>query len=234
MICAIGSVKGGVGKTTLAVNLVCGLALRGQSVLLIDGDEQGTALAFTELRASSHPDAPSYTAVALHGAAIRTQARQLRANYAHIVIDVGGRDTGSLRAALTVSDLVLIPTAPRSFDLWGVGDTAELVREAREVNAQLRAVGVLNGADSAGQDNDGAVDALRALDGIEVSPCQLRRRKAYPNAAARGLSVAEYLDPGNREGALKARSEFAQLLNSLFPTERKNSHARKEAQQVAH
>jgi len=31
---------------------------------------------------------------------------------------VGGRDTGSPRAALTVSDAILIPFRPRSVDLW--------------------------------------------------------------------------------------------------------------------
>lgn len=232
MIVAVGSTKGGVGKTTLAVNLVCGLALRGLAVLLIDGDEQQHALAFTELRASLHLTTPNYVAVALHGSAIRTQARQLRANYDHIVIDVGGRDTGSLRAALTVADLVLIPTAPRSFDLWGLGDTVELVREAREVNDQLRAVGVVNLADPAGQDNAEAQETLTETGGIEASPYQLRRRKAYPNAAARGLSVLEYLDPGNREGAMKARAEFAELLNSLFPAERK-SNARTQTKVAA-
>ena len=227
MVCTIGNTKGGVGKTTLAVNLACGLAQRGQDVLLIDGDEQATALGFTELRAA-HQDAPAYTAVSLHGAAIRTQVRQLRSRYAHIIIDVGGRDSGSLRAALTVSDLVLIPAAPRAFDMWGVDDTAELVREAREVNPRLRAVAILNGADSAGRDNGEALQALAGVDGLEVSACQLGRRKAYPNAAARGWGVLEgSLDPSNREGAIKARLEFSALMTSLFPPtlspERKSS-----------
>src|SRR3546814_5468197 len=51
MILAVGNTKGGVGKTTLAVNLAVARALAGRDLLLLDGDEQGTALTFTELRA---------------------------------------------------------------------------------------------------------------------------------------------------------------------------------------
>src|SRR5215469_2368113 len=218
MIVTVGNTKGGVGKTTLAVNLAIGLSQRGQDVLLIDGDEkQHTALDFTELRMSNHPKAPSYTAVALHGSTIRTQVRQLAGRYAHIVIDVGGRDDGSLRAALVVSHLIIIPAPPRSFDLWGADQTADLVREARELNDKLRALAVLNGADVAGADNAAASGALHDLQGIEVSPHHLVRRKAYSDAASQGLSVLEYTNPNNREGSAKAREDFARLFESIFP-----------------
>jgi chromosome partitioning protein len=209
MILAVGNVKGGVGKTTLAVNLAIVLSFQKHDVLLIDGDEQGTAMAFTELRTAEKNGKPGYTAVALHGAAIRTQVRQLAAKYSDIVIDVGGRDSGSLRAALTVADVVLIPVKPRSFDLWAVDQTAELVKEAREINGQLRAIAVLNEADSQGKDNQAATDALREIEGIELAPVELVRRKAFPNAAAAGLSVLEYDDP-------KAREELKQLTDFLF------------------
>jgi chromosome partitioning protein len=183
MIVCIGNSKGGVGKTTLAVNMAVFLTLANSNVLLIDGDEQGTAMSFSEIRGQDST-VPQFTAVALHGAAIRTQVRQLCRRFDYIVIDVGGRDSGSLRAALLVSDLVVIPTAPRSFDLWGVDQTVDLVREAREINPKLRAIAVLNGADPSGKDNRDALAVLSEIEGIEVSPHHLGRRKAYPNAAA--------------------------------------------------
>jgi chromosome partitioning protein len=219
MVLTVGNTKGGVGKTTLAVNLTVALAVSGLDVLLIDGDEQGTASAFTELR-NQRPwpegSLGNYTAVALHGAAIRTQVRQLRGKYDHIVIDVGGRDSGSLRAALTVSDCILIPTAPRSFDLWGVDQTADLVREARELNENLRAVAVINGADAQGSDNTASQAALGDVDGITVAECRIVRRKAYPNAAAVGLSVLEYRDSANADGVAKAQMELRALVNLIF------------------
>ena len=214
MILTVGNTKGGVGKTTLAVNLAIARAMNGLDVLLVDGDEQRTAVTFSELRAERQ-GVPGYTAVSLDGSAIRTQVRQLAPKYDDVVIDVGGRNTGSLRAALTVSDVVLIPMQPRSFDLWAIDQMAELVSEARELNSKLRAVLIINAADPQGSDNQDAAAALQDLPNMTVLPITIGRRKAFPNAAAAGRAVIE----SGRDKDVKAATELMDLVQSLYVQE---------------
>jgi len=210
MILAIGNIKGGVGKTTLAVNLAILRTLAGRDVLLVDGDEQGTAASFTDLR-TEQIGSPGYTAVSLQGAAVRTQVRQMAGKYDDILIDVGGRDTGSLRAALIVADRLLVPVQPRTFDIWALDQMAELVAEAKALNEQLEAFSVLNAADAQGRDNDEAADALRQVKGVGYLPNPVIRRKAFPNAAAGGRSV---LEQSPRD--TKAADELEALANAIF------------------
>ena len=89
MIFLLGSLKGGVGKTTLAFNLAVTLSNANREVLLIDAES--SALELTELRANARGEA-GYTAVRLEGANIRTQTRILAQKYSDIVIDIGGED----------------------------------------------------------------------------------------------------------------------------------------------
>lgn len=210
MILTVGNTKGGVGKSTLALNLAIFRAGSGRDVLLIDGDEQRTALTFTDLR-SELLGSPGYTAVSLLGAALRTQVRQLAAKYDDIVIDVGGRDTGSLRAALTVTDTLLIPVQPRSFDIWAVDSMAELVTEAREINERLRAVVLVNFADAVGKDNLEAAEALKEVSALEMLDITIGRRKSFPNAAAAGRAVTEYTPKD-----AKAIEELTKLVGLLY------------------
>lgn len=213
MIVTVGNTKGGVGKTTLAVNLAIAQALAGRDVWLIDGDRQGTAQTAISIRAeaghipgiacASYPDGPT----------LRAQVQQQAGKFDDIIIDAGGRDSTALRAALVLSDVLLVPFQPRSYDVWALNDIAILVDEARSVRDGLQALAVLNCADPGehSTDNADAAAAVADLPQFQYLTTPLRRRKAFANAAGQGLSVLE-IKPQDT----KASDEFKALVSTLF------------------
>jgi chromosome partitioning protein len=193
MIICLAGTKGGSGRSTTATNFACIAAGQGMKVLMVDADDQETSADFTAARKQDHPDAPSFTCIKLTGRAVRTEVLDLAPKYDHVIIDTGGRDTTSQRAALSVSDVLLIPFAPRSFDIWTVNKVAELVEEMRTVNPNLKALAFLNRTDPQGQgtENEEAAELLRSVQGLIFIDTPIRFRKAYAHAASQGLAVTE-------------------------------------------
>jgi len=212
MIVTVANTKGGVGKTTLAIQLAVELARAGRHVWLVDGDKQATAQDAITVRAESGKEPGIACACYPDGAVLRTQLQQQLEHYTDVVIDAGGRDSTALRAALVLSELMLVPFMPRSYDVWALDDLSQLLQEARAVN-DVTAYAVLNAADPAGRDNADAVAALEGYPAFRHLDTPLGRRKAYANAAGRGLSVLEL--PG-RERDPKAEAELAALRDSIL------------------
>jgi chromosome partitioning protein len=185
-----GGLKGGGGKSTIATNLAVMRSKAGYDVLLVDADDQETSADFTALRTEKEGTA-GYTCVKLTGPLVRTQVQRLAKKHDDVIIDVGGRDTTSQRAAMVVADLLLVPFVPRSFDVWTIEKVAQLTEEMRPTNPKLKAVCFINRADARGQDNAETAEVLRETKGVEFIPISLGARKSFANAAARGLAVTE-------------------------------------------
>lgn len=213
MIITVGNTKGGVGKTTIAVNLAIARALAGRDVWLIDGDRQGTAQTAISIRAENGISPGIACATYPDGPTLRAQVQQQASKFDDIIIDAGGRDSTALRAALVLSDVLLVPFQPRSYDVWALEDIAGLIDEARSVRDGLRAMAVLNCADpgETSSDNIEAAASVAEVPQFEYLPTALRRRKAFANAAGAGLSVLE-LKPSDR----KAIDELSALVSSVF------------------
>jgi len=212
MILTVGNTKGGVGKTTLAVNIAADRARSGRDVWLVDADRQGTAQTAIGIRSELGRQPGIACASYPEGPLLRAQVQQQRSKYDDIIIDAGGRDSAGLRAALMVTDVLLVPFAPRSFDVWALSQIAALVEEARSVRDGLRAFAVLNLADPRDStDNQDAAEAVADVPALELLQVSLRQRKAYANAAGSGLCVAE-MKPADP----KACEELAHLISLLF------------------
>ena len=215
MILVVGGTKGGSGKTLLVSNLTVLRATEGFDVLLIDADEQASAMDFTRQRQRRLDGEPGYTAIQTREADVAVQVRRLAGKYADMVIDVGGRDTASQRAALAVANVLLIPFAPTSVDLWTVDTVVLLLQEARTFNRRLHAYALINKAFPRGSDNADAADMLREYpEHWTYLDTPLGIRKAFSNAFGGGYAITEY-----HPRDTKAIAEMMALYRHVFDTD---------------
>ncbi|WP_346343846.1 AAA family ATPase [Gluconobacter kondonii] len=193
MILTVGNTKGGVGKTTLAVQIAIFRALQGRDVWLIDGDRQGTAASAISIRTEANQNPGIACAQYADGPTLRGQIQQQKNKWDDIIIDAGGRDSTALRASLILSDILLVPFAPRSYDVWALDDMAKLIDEARSVRDGLNCFAVMNQADPGlhSSDNSEAASAVSEVKQFQYLDMPIRRRKAFSNASGAGLAVSE-------------------------------------------
>lgn len=183
MIVVAGGIKGGSGKTTVATNLAILCAHANHDVLLVDADEQETASDFTIQRNEQLKGQAGYTCIKLTGRAVRTELLRQVGKYDHVVVDVGGRDTTSQRAAFSVADIVVVPFVPRSFDVWALEKVLELVDDMHQANPEMKAYMFLNRTDPRGHDNDEATAVLKDDKVMAFLDTPLGYRKAFSEMA---------------------------------------------------
>lgn len=211
MIISFNSIKGGVGKSTMATTFAAWLAIKGHDVLLVDGDDQETASDFTAWREQTLGQT-GYTLVNMTGANLRKQVEAMKSKYDYIIIDTGGRDTTSQRAALAVADVSMIPFAPRSFDLWTINKVISLIEEIQAIRAvPLQVYAFLSRADIRSADNREVAEALTSFPELTYLPFPISNRKAFSNAAGLGLAVFEAETPD-----MKAVAEIEKLFNHVL------------------
>lgn len=214
MILVCGGIKGGSGKTTIATNLAVMRSLSGADVLLVDADEQESATIFTTIRKTEHSTLPQYTSVILRESQVHSELERMQQKYDDIVIDTGGRDTRSQRAALSLADTLLIPFNPRSLDIWTIENVEKLLDEMRSINPELQAVSFLNRADPVGADNQESREILAAVASMTFAGVTIVNRKAFGKAVAQGLCVSELQQPDR-----KAMQEALALYEYIFGSE---------------
>jgi len=204
MIIGVLNRRGGVGKTTLAINLAVVFAQAGSRLLLVDADPQGSALAWSAVRERD----PLFPVVGMAKPSLHKDIPELARDYDTVVIDGAPRVNELGRAAIMASDLIVIPVQPTPYDVWAAANTAMLVNEVRQFKDGLRAVFVVNRKivnTAIARDVSGALAGF----GFPVSDVALCQRVIYAESAAQGLAVTE-AEPNS-----EAAREITRLAESL-------------------
>lgn len=123
------NLKGGCGKSTIAVNLACELAANGDSVLLVDNDSQGTSSEW--LARGRLPVQGAF--MPLENDADGEQLVQAVAarNERYVVLDAPAHVGAAAQAAGKIADLVLVPVTASGVDLAATRTVVEIIRQAR-------------------------------------------------------------------------------------------------------
>lgn len=207
MIIALANQKGGVGKTTLSLNLAQGLCLRGKSVLVVDADPQASALEWAEQR--TKPCA--FSVVGLPHKKIHHELEKIKKSFDVIVIDCPPRVSNITRSAIIASDLIVVPVTPSPYDLWASAELLELVAEAKMFRPNLITRFVINMKIN---NTNLARDFTLALLEMNILTfkTELVRRVVYPHSATQGLTVFDFEQAFDE----KATSEINNLLDEVM------------------
>jgi chromosome partitioning protein len=136
MILSFVNLKGGVGKSTLAINVAAALAERVGAVRVVDLDPQGSCLAW-QARRQEHPRAGllPVTVSAPPKLPTAAQVKALGEGCAHIVVDAAAGDVHIAQTALAAADLVVLPVTGSETDVSGTERTVALLLESRRGKA---------------------------------------------------------------------------------------------------
>lgn len=213
MIVTIHNRKGGVGKTTTAINLAVNLALASQDVLLIDGDHQHNAslgLGCTArpatyewlvhhrflpekmvrptldlLPTAASPSSQDSAWIANSRQGVVSQRLAALPHYDWIIVDTAPSESLWVNSLLACSDAILIPV---DFSLYSIQGLTELI----ETLDRRRIIGLVPVRyDLRNRRSVELLNVLKSSGGNLVSP-PIRVGVDVDRAAQKGLGMIEF------------------------------------------
>jgi chromosome partitioning protein len=154
-IIVVASTKGGVSKTTTALNLGIAATLEGKKVLLVDADSGHSLRAAMVVReergdaskprkpgeAGHRADLPFIECDEMHGPDLLKRLKAREPHYDVVIVDLGGEGQGSrdTRLALLAAHRVIVPCRTSRNDTVRLAPLHEAVKEAKTMNESLTA-----------------------------------------------------------------------------------------------
>lgn len=217
MIVLFGHQKGGVGKSTVAINVAYHLQSKHKDLVLLDLDSQNSAMLFNQLRTSEN--LPTIKCVKESDIDFNNFISEYSGNKENLlIIDSGGYDSDVNRAALIKADIIITPVGISQIEIFGLQKFRKILKEASEaLGVKIKTNVLLNNVDSRSknklkelreyiQENNTYFNLLESV---------IHTRADFKNSYGDGLTVKEFNKKGTAAQEIKQLTkEILKLINN--------------------
>ena len=202
-IIVLANQKGGVGKSTLTIQLAAGLTRLKKKVLVVDADPQNTSYRWTQGSKTF-----SFVAHRLQGEQVHLFVQRVAKEYDYCLVDCPPAAESAITfSACLVANLVLIPLLSSPPDLWASLAIKETLKKALAINPKMIVRFVLNQYQKHLTLSQEILPLLKHLE-FPVCSTKIGRRVIYAETAAQGQTVWQTKNK-------LAQTEIEQLTNEI-------------------
>ena len=205
MIISFVNQKGGVGKTTAAINLAISLKRKNYNLVFIDADPQGSAVQWHSIEGNKSFE------ILHHPSPIQADdIKQLSVDYDYVIIDAPPAIGDISKAILAATDLAIVPLSPSALDVWSCWGTLKMIDEIRPLNPEIEVKLLINRKIPGTRIGRDAREVMEKFQ-MNVFDTELCQRVAFIDAMTSGVSVMQYAPHS------KAAGEIERLCEEIIP-----------------
>lgn len=209
MIVIFGHQKGGVGKSSVAINFAYQMQKKFKDLTLLDLDSQNSTILFNQLRSSQN--LPTIKCVK----ETDIEFSKLISNYSKnkdnlLIIDSGGYDSDINRAALIKADMIITPVGISQIEIFGVQKFRTILKEASEaLGTTIKTNVLLNNVDSRSKKRLKELKKYIASNTTYFNLLEtvIHSRADFKNSYGEGLTVKELNKKGDAQDEIKQLSK---------------------------
>lgn len=213
----ITNLKGGVGKTTLSINLAVCFAHMGYKVCIVDTDTNQNCLQWYGAREENLPQV--LVVGATEPKALNKAVDNLHKQHDIIIMDGTPNLSEMNTRVIMASDLLVIPTRPGAHDFRAMNEFFIRFNQVKELKENLNAYFLINEYDDRVNLHKTVRESLREHFDIPILQTVLKSRTAYGEASMMGTGVFEHSDNKAKAEMVSLTKEILQLAENSSLTQ---------------